>query len=78
MPDTTPAAPATTIRLTVNGEPYELAAGATVSVLVAQLGYNTGAVAVERNREVVPRRDHCTTQLFPGDEVEVVTFVGGG
>ena len=66
------------IRLQVNGQPLEVVAGATVSALLAQLGYTLGAVAVERNRAVVPRAAHPTTELFPGDEVEIVTFVGGG
>lgn len=66
------------VRVLVNGEPRELAAGATVSTLIAQLGFAPGTVAVERNRDVVPRRDHGTTELLSGDELEVVTFVGGG
>jgi len=66
------------VRVLVNGEPRELAAPATVSTLIAQLGFAAGTVAVERNREVVPRRDHGTTELVSGDELEVVTFVGGG
>jgi len=66
------------VRVLVNGEPRELAAGATVSTLIGQLGFAPGAVAVERNRDVVPRRDHATTELLSGDELEVVTFVGGG
>jgi sulfur carrier protein len=49
-----------------------------VSTLLSQLGYASGSVAVERNREVVPRRAHGTTELLSGDELEVVTFVGGG
>ena len=79
----TVAAPASLVsaarmHVVVNGEPRELGHGATVGMLLAELGYTTGAVAVERNREVVPRRAHATTELLPGDEVEVVTFVGGG
>jgi thiamine biosynthesis protein ThiS len=35
-------------------------------------------VAVERNREVVPRARHGETLLVAGDRLEVVTFVGGG
>ncbi len=66
------------VRVLVNGEPRELTAGATVSTLLSQLGYASGSVAVERNREVVPRRAHGTTELLSGDELEVVTFVGGG
>ena len=66
------------IRILVNGQPRELAAGATITALLAQLGYPAGAVAVERNRAVVPRAAHATTELASGDELEVVTFVGGG
>ena len=66
------------MRIQVNGEPREIDPGASVSALLTELGYTAGAVAVERNREVVPRRGHATTELMPGDEVEIVTFVGGG
>lgn len=36
------------------------------------------ACAVEVNRRVAPRRDHGTTYVVQGDEVEIVTLVGGG
>jgi sulfur carrier protein len=35
-------------------------------------------VAVEHNRRVLRRAEHGETALAPGDELEVVTFVGGG
>jgi sulfur carrier protein len=66
------------MQITVNGEPYDAPAGITVSGLVARLGLESGPVAVERNREVVPRREHATTVLEPADVVEIVHFVGGG
>lgn len=78
MSDALPEPPHPRIQVRVNGQPRELAAGATVSSLISQLGYPAGAVAVERNREVVPRAAHATTELMTGDELEVVTFVGGG
>jgi sulfur carrier protein len=37
-----------------------------------------GPVAVEKNREVVPRAEHPSVLLAPGDVVEIVHFVGGG
>jgi sulfur carrier protein len=43
-----------------------------------ELGLTGKPVAVERNREVVPRALHESTVLSPGDRLEVVTFVGGG
>jgi sulfur carrier protein len=75
---TTASAAFPTIAVLVNGEERQLPAGCTVSALLTELGYTTGSVAVERNREVVPRRAHGDTQLQAGDEIEVVTFVGGG
>lgn len=53
-------------------------AGATVASLVDQLGLSGKTVAVERNREVIPRALHASTILSDGDRLEVVTFVGGG
>jgi sulfur carrier protein len=64
--------------IVLNGESRDLRPGATVSSLIADLGLDSRQVAVERNREVVPRARHGETVLAEGDHVEVVTFVGGG
>jgi sulfur carrier protein len=69
---------ANTIGLQVNGAPFEITRGATVADLVERLGVRTGTFAVERNRRVVRRADHATTELAQDDRIEVVTFVGGG
>jgi sulfur carrier protein len=66
------------IRVVVNGEPHEVPAGTTVADLVVRLGLGDRRVAVERNREVVPRATHADTTLDDGDRLELVTFVGGG
>ena len=66
------------IDVVINGETRTVAQGTTVAALVEQLGLGDRRVAVERNREVVPRAQHATTVLAAGDRVEVVTFVGGG
>jgi sulfur carrier protein len=62
----------------VNGQPREVATGTTVASLLDLMGLAGKPVAVERNREVVPRARHATTELAAGDRVELVTFVGGG
>jgi len=49
-----------------------------VADLLLQLELDTGRVAVEHNRRVLRRAEHAETALAPGDELEVVTFVGGG
>lgn len=64
--------------LTVNGKPMELDDGATIRDLLARMALPGGPVAVEVNRDVVPRARHAETPLREGDQVEVVTLVGGG
>lgn len=66
------------IDVVVNGVTRSVARGTTVATLIGELGLGDRRVAVERNREVVPRAHHGTTQLAAGDSLELVTFVGGG
>jgi sulfur carrier protein len=66
------------VQVQVNGQAVELPAGATIAQLLDQLGIAAGPVAVERNREIVPRAQHTLTRLQAGDQLEVVQFVGGG
>lgn len=66
------------MKLVVNGKPVELPDGSTVAALVSHLGVEPAKVAVERNQDVVPRRTWAEAQLADGDQVEIVTFVGGG
>ena len=75
MPGSTPGLP---LSITVNGEPRSVPPGTTVSGLLADLGLGGRAVAVERNREIVPRAQHPAVELADGDRLELVTFVGGG
>ena len=65
------------MRLKVNGDDRDVPDGSTVRQLVAEFRLTPEKVAVERNRRLV-RRDGYDTPLTDGDEVEIVTFVGGG
>src|SRR5438067_737967 len=65
-------------QITVNQEPQPLPRPATVAALLERLGMDARRVAVEVNRDVVPRPRHAERQLRPGDAVEIVTLVGGG
>lgn len=64
--------------IVLNGEDHHAAEGATVASLLGELELDPRQVAVERNREIVPRANYGATQLSEGDHLEVVTFVGGG
>lgn len=67
-----------TMRIEVNGEAREVAPGTTIRALLVELGLGDTLVAVERNRDIVPRAQHEHTAVEDGDRVEIVHFVGGG
>ena len=50
----------------------------TLAALVEILGMKADRVAVELNRDIVPRDRWSSTHLTDGDRLEVVHFVGGG
>jgi sulfur carrier protein len=78
LTDSVPRAEARRMRLTVNGDDLVVDGPLTVRGLLEHLQLTTGPVAVERNRQIVPRAAHLSEMLAEGDEIEVVHFVGGG
>ena len=66
------------MEITVNGEPRRFEGALTVADLLAQLGFAGKRIAVEVNREIVPRSLYATTALKERDRVEVVNAIGGG
>ena len=65
------------IQITLNGEARQVREG-SIADLVASLGLDVKKVAVERNREIVPRSTLAEVALAEGDALEIVHFVGGG
>ncbi len=66
------------MRVIANGDPVELAEGATVDDLLVHLGLGGKWVVVERNREPVARAELAVTVLADGDRIELVRAVAGG
>jgi len=66
------------MKLLINGEDREFNSQLSLSSLVEQLGMKTDRVAIELNRNIVPRERWAETNLNDGDRVEIVHFVGGG
>lgn len=66
------------MRLRINGEEKDHANVSTLAELVQQLAMKSDRVAVELNREIVPRANWASTSLKDGDQLEIVHFVGGG
>jgi thiamine biosynthesis protein ThiS len=65
------------MNLTINGE-NQVSSAETLGALVEQLGMKPDRVAIELNREIVPREQWPQTPLHDGDRLEIVHFVGGG
>ncbi|MER6447712.1 thiamine biosynthesis protein ThiS [Streptomyces venezuelae] len=64
--------------ISVNGEPREVAAGATLDAVVAALTAAPSGVAAALNETVVPRGQWPDTVVGDGDRVEILTAVQGG
>ncbi len=66
------------MRIQLNGEPREVPESWSIADLLVDLKIENRYCAVERNRSVVPREQHAACSLQEGDQIEVVTLVGGG
>ncbi len=66
------------MNLFLNGEARTTPDSVTVAAFLEGLGLPQKGVAVERNREIVPKSAYASTILADGDRIEIVQFVGGG
>jgi thiamine biosynthesis protein ThiS len=64
--------------LHINGEPRDFDGPLTLTILIEKLGMKSDRVAIELNRDIVPRERWPQTQLSDSDRLEIVHFVGGG
>ena len=62
----------------VNGNPTVLGADTSVADLLARLELNEARIAVELNREILPRALFDSRHLKAGDQLEIVRAIGGG
>lgn len=77
-PEAPPEDPEAGVRIRANGESYAVRPGETIAGFLERLGLAGRRIAVERNREIVPRGAFARETLAEGDELEIVHFVGGG
>jgi thiamine biosynthesis protein ThiS len=66
------------IEIVLNGKRIEVDGVRTVGDLLRLRNLDPRLVAVEHNGEIVPRDQYDRRELAPGDQLEVVHFVGGG
>lgn len=61
----------------INGEDRDVD-GMSIQDFLKQENYKTERIVVERNMEIVPKQEYASTKMEAGDEIEIVSFVGGG
>lgn len=66
------------IQVTINGEVRDVPGSLNVAALLAHLGITAERVAIERNRDILPRAAWQETLVQADDSFEIVHFVGGG
>ncbi len=66
------------MQISVNGEAIEIPADLDMAGLIEYLGLGGRRIAVEVNRELVPRGTFDGQRLRAGDRVEIIHAVGGG
>ena len=66
------------MNIIVNGEPRSIDPEASVDDLIATLGLEGKRIAVEVNREIVPRSEYNDFKLNESDAIEIVNAIGGG
>lgn len=66
------------MNIVVNGELRDLADGGTVQNLIDELELGGRRLAIEVNREIIPRSQYDSHSLNEGDRVEIVHAIGGG
>ena len=68
----------TATSIILNGDRYPLHSDTPLAELLERLNMRRGRVAVEINRETVPKANYDVTIVRAGDHVEIINFVGGG
>jgi thiamine biosynthesis protein ThiS len=66
------------MQVTINGALRELPGSLTLRELLHHLELEEGRIAIERNRTIVKPEEWESVRVEPGDELEIVHFVGGG
>ena len=66
------------MRISINSQWQEQPQELTVSQLLEGLGMEPRRVAIELNRQLLPRAKYGLTRLADNDSLEIVTLVGGG
>ena len=66
------------MQIILNGTEKNFQDQISIATLIKELGLDERKIAVERNREIVPKTEFNSVSLCEGDKIEIVHFIGGG
>ena len=66
------------MKVSINGKKTDIENGATIEKLLVSLGIRPEGIAVEINKEIVPRTTHALTIIKENDTIEIIRMAGGG
>lgn len=66
------------MNIQLNGQIQTIEAGTHLNTLIEQLNLTGKRLAVEINREIIPKSEHAKYQIQQGDNIEIVYAIGGG
>lgn len=62
----------------VNGKIVTLGQPVALQAFLLEQGYQIPRIAVEKNGEIVPKKEYEQVALTDEDTLEIITFMGGG
>ncbi len=66
------------MKITINGNEKELEEGISIQGMLEALNNQSKMIVIEKNLEIVPKESFVQTYLKDGDNIEIISFVGGG
>ena len=66
------------MNILLNGETKQIDNQLLLSQLIEQLGISGKRLAVEINKEIIPKSEHAKYVINEGDRIEIVHAIGGG
>ena len=64
--------------IVLNGKKFSIKEKDTITMLLKKIDVKSSKVAIEVNKDVIPKEKYRYFKFKNNDKVEVVTFIGGG
>lgn len=66
------------MKVKINNEDYQFESSLSVSQLIKHLQLDPKKIAIEKNLQIIPCSQYDTNFINNNDNIEIVSFIGGG